>query len=100
MAEIGLNQVTKIFPNKVTALSDVCLTIADGEMVVFLGPSGCGKTTLLRLIAGLENATSGGITIGGKSVSGVPPAQRNLGFVFQRPALYPQIDVKRNLLFN
>jgi multiple sugar transport system ATP-binding protein len=99
MAEICLDHVTKIFPNGVTALCEVCLTIGEGELVVILGPSGCGKTTLLRLISGLETPTSGAIKIAGKLVNGIPPAQRNLGFVFQLPALYPQFDVRRNLLF-
>jgi multiple sugar transport system ATP-binding protein len=100
MAHIALHHVAKVFPNGITALSDVCLTIADGEMVVCLGPSGCGKTTLLRVIAGLETPTSGEITIAGKIVNGITPARRNLGFVFQRPALYPYLSVKRNLLFS
>jgi len=98
MAHIGLHHVAKVFPSGVTALSDVSLTIAQGEMAVFLGPSGSGKTTLLRLIAGLETPTCGEIMIAGKPVNGIAPARRNLGFVFQRPALYPHLSAKRNLL--
>lgn len=100
MAEIALQQLTKRFPNGVTALSDVSVTIADGECVVLLGPSGCGKTTLLRLLAGLETPTSGSISIAGCTVTDTRPASRNLAFVFQRPALYPHLSVERNLLFS
>jgi ABC-type sugar transport system ATPase subunit len=75
------------------------LKISDGEIVVLLGPSGCGKTTTLRLIAGLETPTSGKILIENRDVAGVPPRDRKLSFVFQRPAIYPHLDVCRNLAF-
>ena len=99
MAEIGLDRVTKRFANGITAVRDVTLTVADGELVVLLGPSGCGKTTLLRLIAGLEVPTAGTICINGAQVNHLPPAKRNLAMVFQRPALYPYLTVYDNLAF-
>src|SRR5215471_11878673 len=74
--------------------------IADKSFVVFVGPSGCGKTTLLRLIAGLEDTTSGRILIDGKDVTSVPPAKRGLSMVFQSYALYPHMSVRGNIAFS
>jgi len=99
MAEIGLDRVTKRFANGITAVREVTLTVADGELVVLLGPSGCGKTTLLRLIAGLEMPTAGTICLNGAQVNHLAPAKRNLAMVFQRPALYPYLTVYDNLAF-
>ena len=99
MAKIGLDRVTKRFANGITAVREVTLTVADGELVVLLGPSGCGKTTLLRLIAGLEAPTAGTIWLNGAQVNHLPPAKRNLAMVFQRPALYPHLTVYDNLAF-
>ena len=75
------------------------LTIEDGEFTVFVGPSGCGKSTLLRLIAGLEDITSGHIDIDGTDATHVPPAKRGLAMVFQSYALYPHMSVRKNIAF-
>jgi multiple sugar transport system ATP-binding protein len=99
MAEVVLADVAKVYPNGLWAVSGLDLRIADGELVVVAGPSGCGKTTLLRLIAGLEEATRGTVQIGGRVVNGVPPWQRGVAMAFQRPALYPHWSVRRNLGF-
>ena len=99
MAEVVLEQVGKTYPNGVRAVHDLSLTIADGELIVLVGPSGCGKTTTLRLIAGLETPTAGTIRIGGCVVNGLPPHRRDVAMVFQRPALYPHLNVRGNLGF-
>lgn len=97
--EITLENVTKVYENGVTALSNLNLSIHSGELLTVLGPSGCGKTTTLRLIAGLEESTQGTIRIGGRVVNSLPPRERNVGMVFQRPALHPQRTVRSNLEF-
>ncbi|MCI0460677.1 MAG: ABC transporter ATP-binding protein [Gemmataceae bacterium] len=97
MAELELEHVDKVFPNGVQALTDLCLGVHEGELVVLAGPSGCGKTTTLRLIAGLEQPTRGVIRLGGQVVNGLPPRARDVALVFQRPALYPHWNVRRNL---
>ncbi len=99
MAEVVLERVGKTYPNGVRAVHDLNLTIADGELVVLVGPSGCGKTTTLRLIAGLETPTDGIIRIGGRVVNAEPPHRRDVAMVFQRPALYPHLNVRGNLGF-
>src|ERR1700676_4929980 len=99
MAEIALAGVCKVYGNGIRALVDCDLTVAQGEWMVLVGPSGCGKTTTLRLIAGLEEPTAGTIRIGGRIVNQVPPAQRNVAMVFQRPALFPNKNVRGNLGF-
>ena len=78
MAEVVLEHLSKTFPNGAQAVRDLSLQIADGELVVLLGPSGCGKTTTLRLIAGLEEPTSGTVQIGGRVVNALPPRARNV----------------------
>jgi multiple sugar transport system ATP-binding protein len=78
-------------------VQDLSLTVADGELVVLVGPSGCGKTTTLRLIAGLETPTAGKVLIGGRDVTPLPPRERDVAMIFQRPATYPHLDVRRNL---
>ena len=88
--------VSKSF-GKVDVLKGIDLEVQDGEFVVFVGPSGCGKSTLLRVIAGLEDATSGDVLIDGQSVIGVPPAKRGIAMVFQTYALYPHLTVKNNM---
>ncbi|MBC9247306.1 ABC transporter ATP-binding protein [Paracoccus sp. 11-3] len=98
MGSITLKNVRKAF-GEVEVIPGVDLTIEDGEFVVFVGPSGCGKSTLLRLIAGLEDVTSGGISIDGKDVTDAGPAQRGLAMVFQSYALYPHMSVRKNIAF-
>ncbi|RME15986.1 MAG: ABC transporter ATP-binding protein, partial [Alphaproteobacteria bacterium] len=98
MGEIRLEKVTKSFGN-VTVIPPLDLTIEDGEFVVFVGPSGCGKSTLLRLIAGLEDVTSGKVLIDGKDATAIPPAKRGLAMVFQSYALYPHMSVRKNIAF-
>ena len=99
MAALVLTAVCKVFPGGVDALRDVDLQVADGEMIAVLGPSGSGKTTLLRIIAGLDEATSGSISFNGRSVDGCPPRERNVAMVFQDAALYPHLTVRGNLAF-
>ncbi len=99
MARVALSNVTKRFPGGTCALDDLSLEIPDGEFLILVGPSGCGKTTALRLIAGLEKATSGTITIGDTTVNGVSPRDRDIAMVFQNYALYPHMTVYRNLGF-
>jgi len=98
MGKIVLKSVHKSFGD-VAVIPSIDLTIEDGEFVVFVGPSGCGKSTLLRLIAGLEDTTSGTIEIDGKDATELPPAKRGLAMVFQSYALYPHMSVKKNILF-
>ena len=98
MGQIKLNQVTKSF-DEVQVIPPLDLTIEDGEFTVFVGPSGCGKSTLLRLIAGLEDITSGNIEIDGADATNVPPAKRGLAMVFQSYALYPHMSVRKNIAF-
>jgi multiple sugar transport system ATP-binding protein len=99
MAEIVLDRVTKEFDNGFVAIDDVSLTVADGEFLVLVGPSGCGKSTLLRMIAGLEEVTAGTVSIGGRDVTELAPRLRDIAMVFQNYALYPHMDVRRNLAY-
>jgi multiple sugar transport system ATP-binding protein len=98
MSSLKLSNIGKSFGESVV-LEDINLEISDGEFVVFVGPSGCGKSTLLRLIAGLEDATSGEIFIGDKIVNEVAPAKRGIAMVFQSYALYPHMTVQQNMAF-
>ncbi|MBW2092256.1 MAG: sn-glycerol-3-phosphate ABC transporter ATP-binding protein UgpC [Deltaproteobacteria bacterium] len=98
MAEVKLKDVTKVF-GQVVAVKDFTLDIHDGEFIIMVGPSGCGKTTTLRAIAGLETITSGEIYIGNRSVAHVPPKDRDVAMVFQNYALYPHMNVYRNMAF-
>lgn len=98
MAEIRLSGITKRFRD-VTAVDGLDLGIADGEFVVLLGPTGVGKTTTLRLIAGLERADAGAISIAGQDVTRLAPALRDVAFVFQQYSLYPHLSVFDNLAF-
>jgi multiple sugar transport system ATP-binding protein len=98
MGQITLQNVTKSFGD-VVVIPPLDLTIEDGEFAVFVGPSGCGKSTLLRLIAGLEDVTSGHIYIDGNDATSVPPAKRGLAMVFQSYALYPHMSVRKNIAF-
>ena len=99
MSEISIVGVSKLFPNGSRALDDVNLRIEDGQFAVLVGPSGCGKTTLLRIIAGLEKATSGIVRIGDQDVTRLPPGDRDVAMVFQNYALYPHMTVAENLRF-
>ena len=98
MGRITLDKVTKSFGD-VNVIPPLDLTIEEGEFVVFVGPSGCGKSTLLRLIAGLEDVTSGEIRIDGEDATQAPPAKRKLAMVFQSYALYPHMSVRKNIAF-
>ena len=99
MAEVKLESVTKVYDGKVTAVKEVNATIRDKEFVVLVGPSGCGKSTVLRMIAGLEEITSGTVSIDGKVVNDVAPKDRDIAMVFQNYALYPHMSVYDNLAF-
>ncbi|SMX23669.1 ABC transporter ATP-binding protein [Boseongicola aestuarii] len=96
MTALALTNICKSF-GPVEVLKDINLTVEEGEFVVFVGPSGCGKSTLLRVIAGLEDATSGTVEIGGAQVNSVPPAKRGIAMVFQSYALYPHLSVRDNM---
>lgn len=98
MGSITLKQVTKSFGD-VNVIKPLDLDIRDGEFIVFVGPSGCGKSTLLRMIAGLEDTTSGTIEIDNQDATDMPPAQRGLAMVFQSYALYPHMSVRNNIAF-
>ena len=98
MADIVLQRVAKRFGD-VEAVKDLSLAIAEGEFLVILGPSGAGKTTTLRLVAGLERPDRGSVSIGGRDVTRLPPAARDVAFVFQQYSLYPHLSVYDNLAF-
>ena len=98
MAQVGFDGVTKRFGDT-TAVKDLTLTVTDGELLVLLGSSGCGKTTALRMVAGLEEVTSGTVTIGDRVVNDVDPKDRDVAMVFQSYALYPHLTVAKNIEF-
>ncbi len=98
MAEVKIENLHKSF-GTVDVLKDINLTVEDGAFVVLVGPSGCGKSTLLRSVAGLEPITSGNISIAGRNVSDLAPAQREIAMVFQSYALYPHMNVENNMAF-
>ncbi len=99
MAEVSLRKIVKEYEGGVQAVKGIDLQIADHEFVVLVGPSGCGKSTTLRMIAGLEEITSGEISIGGGIVNDVPPRDRDIAMVFQNYALYPHMSVYDNMAF-
>ena len=103
MAKVTVQNVSKVYPDEagsdVIAVRDVCLEVADRELVVLVGPSGCGKSTILRMIAGLEEISEGDIYIGDGRVNDVPPKDRDVAMVFQNYALYPHMSVYDNLAF-
>ena len=99
MADITLESVTRMFPDGTLAVNELNLEIAEGEFVVLVGPSGSGKSTALRMIAGLEEITSGTVKIGGKVVNDLPPRDRDIAMVFQNYALYPHMSVADNMGF-
>jgi len=96
MTALTLTNVNKTFGD-VHVLKDINIEVEEGEFVVFVGPSGCGKSTLLRVIAGLEDATSGEVHIGGDLVNATPPSKRGIAMVFQSYALYPHLNVRKNM---
>jgi sn-glycerol 3-phosphate transport system ATP-binding protein len=97
MAELTLNNVGKTYPGGVVAVKGASFAIADGEFIVLVGPSGCGKSTILRMIAGLEVITQGEVSIAGRVVNKLEPAERDIAMVFQNYALYPHMTVRRNM---
>src|SRR5437764_4179370 len=99
MSSVQIRDVRKSF-GAVEVLHGVSVPIRDGEFVVLVGPSGCGKSTLLRMLAGLENITSGEIRIGDRVVNNVPPKERDIAMVFQNYALYPHMTVAANMGFS
>jgi multiple sugar transport system ATP-binding protein len=99
VAEIDIEDVSKVYADGTKAVSDLSLDIEDGEFIVLVGPSGCGKTTALRMIAGLESISSGRIKIGEQVVNAVPPKDRDIAMVFQSYALYPHMTVYDNMAF-
>jgi len=100
VAEIVLEHLTKRFPNGVEAVKDLSLEIPDEKLLVLVGPSGCGKTTALRMIAGLEDISSGDLYIGGRRMNDVLERDRDIAMVFQNYALYPHMSVAQNIGFS
>lgn len=98
MAEVSLNGVSKSYGDEV-ALDNVTMTIPDGSFVVLLGPTGAGKTTTLRMVSGLDVPDTGTVSIGGRAMAGLTPAQRDVAMVFQQYSLYPHLSVRQNLEF-
>jgi multiple sugar transport system ATP-binding protein len=99
MATISMDTVNKVYENGFHAVKDLGMEVADGEFMVLVGPSGCGKTTTLRMVAGLEDITSGTLRIGGKIVNNETPKERDIAMVFQNYALYPHMTVAENIGF-
>ena len=99
MAEITLDEISKVYPDGTQAVNSLDLGIEDGEFMVLVGPSGCGKTTALRMVAGLEEISSGTVRIGERVVNDVPSRDRDIAMVFQNYALYPHMSVYENMAF-
>jgi multiple sugar transport system ATP-binding protein len=99
MAEIVLDRVSKSYAGGATAVKELSITIADGEFIILVGPSGCGKSTTLNMIAGLEDISSGELSIGGERVNEKAPKDRDIAMVFQSYALYPHMTVRQNIAF-
>ena len=99
MAQVILQQVRKVYANGYEAVKSIDLAIHDGEFMVLVGPSGCAKSTTLRMIAGLEDITSGDLFIGARKVNDLPPSKRNVAMVFQDYALYPHMTVYENMAY-
>jgi multiple sugar transport system ATP-binding protein len=100
MAPISLEHVNKLYPNGFHAVHDFDLDVAEGELMVLVGPSGCGKTTVLRMVAGLEDITSGKLCFGDRVVNDLSPRERDVAMVFQTYALYPHLTVAENIGFS
>ena len=99
MAQVKFEAVSKRFGSDVLAVDDLNLQVGEGEFLILVGPSGCGKTTALRMVAGLEEVTSGEIRIGDRRVNDLPPPDRDVAMVFQNYALYPHMTVAENIGF-
>jgi multiple sugar transport system ATP-binding protein len=99
MATVSMDKLNKVYENGFHAVKDLSMDIADGEFMVLVGPSGCGKTTALRMVAGLEDITSGILRIGGKEANDESPKERDIAMVFQNYALYPHMTVAENIGF-
>ena len=99
MSFLEINNVTKIYPNGTKAINETSLNIEHGEFIVFVGPSGCGKSTLLRMIAGLEDITEGEINLDNKTINKIDPSDRDVAMVFQNYALYPHMNVYKNIAY-
>ena len=99
MATIEFDNVSKVFPDGTVAVKEASFTVADGEFLILVGPSGCGKTTALRMVAGLEEITSGELRIGGRRVNELEPPDRDVALVFQNYALYPHMTARENIGF-
>lgn len=99
MASLSLRHINKVYPNGFEAVKDFNLEIEDKEFIIFVGPSGCGKSTTLRMVAGLEEISSGELRIGDKVVNDVEPKDRDIAMVFQNYALYPHMTVYDNMAF-
>ena len=99
MSFLEINNVTKIYPNGTKAINETSLNIEHGEFIVFVGPSGCGKSTLLRMIAGLEDITDGEINLDNKTINKIDPSDRDVAMVFQNYALYPHMNVYKNIAY-
>jgi multiple sugar transport system ATP-binding protein len=100
VAEVVLDKICKVYANSFRAIDNLSLTINDGEFLILVGPSGCGKSTALRMIAGLEEITSGTLCIGGENVADLAPRDRDIAMVFQNYALYPHMTVFENIAFS
>ena len=99
MSKLELKNINKVYGNKFKAVDNFNLAVEDKDFVVMLGPSGCGKSTTLRMIAGLEDITSGDLIMDGKRVNDVEPKDRNIAMVFQNYALYPHQTVRENMAY-
>src|SRR6204780_210778 len=99
MATVDMDKVNKVYENGFHAVKDLSLDVGEGEFMVLVGPSGCGKTTALRMLAGLEDITSGALSIGGAVVNNALPKDRDVAMVFQNYALYPHMSVEKNIGF-
>ena len=99
MARLELKNINKIYPDGAHIIKDANLVIEDGEFTVFVGPSGCGKSTMLRMVAGLEEISSGEMCLDGEVVNNLSPTDRGIGMVFQSYALYPHMTVEENIAF-
>ena len=99
MSFLELQNITKVYPNGTKAVNETSLNVENGEFVVFVGPSGCGKSTLLRMIAGLEDITSGEIVLDSNTINNIDPSERDVAMVFQNYALYPHMTVYNNMAY-